>query len=427
MKSPTTSVRFYCLVALAALFAPAFLPPVARADVPAVSSDPLKGLGDWLAQPRENRPQLTDRPFAGASLTRDQAARARRLLWDDHVAAIRADREKEWNDQAITIGEHTLRFKSRRFGDKPEKGWSLYISMHGGGNAPAQVNDQQWQNQIRLYQLKEGIYIAPRAPTNTWNLWHEAHIDDLFDRLLDDAFVLADVNPNRVYIMGYSAGGDGVYQLAPRMADRWAAAAMMAGHPNDASPLGLRNIGFTIHVGGRDFAYNRNKVAVQWGKLLDDLRAQDPQGYVHKVVVHENLAHWMNREDVVAIDWMAGFTRDPLPAKVVWKQSTVTHDRFYWLAVPPGQSTAGSLVIAERKQQEIELEKVESIGRVTVMLSDAMLDLDRPLTITMNGRELFKGKVPRTIATLQSTLAARGDPFLAFDAAITVPLNAQAN
>ena len=63
--------------------------------------------------------------------------------------------------------------------------------------------------------------------------------------------------------MGYSAGGDGVYQLAPRMADRLAVASMMAGHPNDASPLGLRNIGFAIHVGALDSGYNRNKVAAK--------------------------------------------------------------------------------------------------------------------------------------------------------------------
>ena len=37
------------------------------------------------------------------------------------------------------------------------------------------------------------------------------------------------VDSDRVYLMGYSAGGDGVYQVAPRMADRFAAAAMMAG------------------------------------------------------------------------------------------------------------------------------------------------------------------------------------------------------
>ena len=82
------------------------------------------------------------------------------------------------------------------------------------------------------------FYLVPRAPTNTWNLWHQSHIDHFFDRLIQGAVHLMGANPNRVYFMGYSAGGDGVYQLAPRMADRLAAASMMAGHPNDASPLG---------------------------------------------------------------------------------------------------------------------------------------------------------------------------------------------
>ncbi len=44
--------------------------------------------------------------------------------------------------------------------------------MHGGGAVPVQVNDQQWLNQIQLYRPEEGIYVAPRAPTNTWNLSH---------------------------------------------------------------------------------------------------------------------------------------------------------------------------------------------------------------------------------------------------------------
>ena len=46
-------------------------------------------------------------------------------------------------------------------------------------------------------------------------------------RLIENLVALQEVNPNRVYLMGYSAGGDGVYQVAPRMADTLAAAAMM--------------------------------------------------------------------------------------------------------------------------------------------------------------------------------------------------------
>lgn len=382
--------------------------------------DPVSSLTAWLAQPPAQRAKLADQDFARAPLSKAQAERVRMLLWDEHVKAVRQDREKEWKDQAITIGSHTLRLKQKTFGTKPEKGWNFYISMHGGGSAPPRVNDQQWENQIRLYQPKDSLYIAPRAPTDTWNLWHEAHIDDLFNRLLEDAFVLGEVNPDRVYIMGYSAGGDGVYQLAPRMADRLAAAAMMAGHPNDASPLGLRNIGFTLHIGGRDSAYNRNKVAEKWGTDLDALRAEDPQGYPHKLVVHKDLPHWMNREDAVAVEWMAGFTRNPLPDKVVWKQSTVTHDRFYWLSVPAGEAKAGALVVAKRDGQKIEIEKAEDAARINVMLSDAMLDLDQPVIVSTNGRELFRGVPPRTVASLYSTLEGRGDPNGVFDASVTV-------
>ena len=46
----------------------------------------------------------------------------------------------------------------------------------------------------------------------------------------------------------------------------YTAAAMMAGHPNESSPLGLRNLPFAIHVGADDSAYNRNKVAKEWGE-----------------------------------------------------------------------------------------------------------------------------------------------------------------
>jgi hypothetical protein len=411
----------------------AFALSVASPSVPfagaaqAAAPAPTEGLREWLAKPRDGRPELKDQPFAKASLTKEQAEQAKQLLWDDHLADLRATRAKEWKDESITLGEHTLRFKHRQFGEKPKGGWSLYISMHGGGNAPAEVNDQQWQNQIRLYTPKEGLYIVPRAPTNTWNLWHEGHMDDLFDRLLEDAFAVADVNPNRIYLMGYSAGGDGVYQLAPRMADRWAAASMMAGHPNDASPLGLRNIGFAIHVGALDDGYNRNKVAGEWKKKLDDLRAADPKGYEHVAELHAGRGHWMEREDAVAVEWMAGFTRNPIPEKVVWKQAGRTHDRFYWLGVPPKEAKGGSLVIVSREGQKIEIEKVEGVAHLTVMLNDVMVDLDKPVTVTMKGRELFSGVVPRTIGELQSTLAGRGDPFLIFPAAVTVDLDEKAH
>lgn len=399
-------------------------PPEPRAS-DATGADALRELRAWLARPRAERPELATEAFASAPLSKEGAAGAGALLWNDHAERIRAERTAEWNAKEIHAAGKTMKFLSRSFGSKPADGWNLYISMHGGGSAPARVNDSQWQNQIKLYQPTDSLYIAPRAPTDTWNLWHEGHIDALFDRLIEDAIVLEGVNPNRVYIMGYSAGGDGVYQLAPRMADRLAAAAMMAGHPNDASPLGLRNIGFTIHVGALDSGYDRNKVAEKWKGLLDGLRTDDPKGYAHEVQLHAGRPHWMNLEDKVAVDWMARFTRNPLPEKVVWKQSSRTHDRFYWLAMPEGTARAGQLVIASRDGQRIEIERAEGVDALTVMLSDAMLDLDRPVSVSMAGGTLFEGKVTRTVASLAATLDERGDPKLVFPARVTVEFGAK--
>jgi transglutaminase-like putative cysteine protease len=385
-------------------------------------ADPIGPLAAWLARPPSERTLLSKEVFAAQPLTRAQAAKAKDLLWEDQVAAIRSTRTDEWRKESLTLGDHTLKWKQRYIGQKPKDGWNLYISLHGGGNAPVQVNDQQWANQIKLYQPKDSLYLAPRAPTNTWNLWHEPHMDGLLDRLIEDAVVLGEVNPNRVYIMGYSAGGDGVYQLAPRMADRWAAASMMAGHPNDASPLGLRNIGFTAHVGALDGAYDRNKVAAKWGGLLDDLRKEDPNGYAHEVKIHDGRSHWMNLEDAVAVDWMAQFTRNPLPQKVVWKQSSVTHDRFYWLAVPTGEAKGGQLLIVKRIGQEVHIEKAEQISGVTVMLNDAMVDLDQPVRIVMGGKELSNSVPIRTVERLAASLRSRGDRDLMFPAEVTVSL-----
>lgn len=383
---------------------------------------PVEELREWLSVPTAERPPVTGLPFAEAPLTREQAVEARRVLWEDHAAAVRATRRKEWEEQSITVGDKTLKWKHKHFGTKPAGGWNLFISMHGGGGAPARVNTQQWENQVKLYQPADSLYIAPRAPTDNWNLWHEPHVDPLVGRLIENAVVLGEVNPDRVYLMGYSAGGDGVYQLAPRMADRWAAAAMMAGHPNDASPLGLRNIGFTIHVGANDRAYKRNEVAAEWKQKLADLRTADPEGYAHDVQIHEGRGHWMNLQDKVALEWMARFTRDPLPKKVVWHQGPVTRDRFYWLALPKGRAKAGQFVAASREGQQVTVEKAEGVEELTVLLSDGMLDLDRAVRVSANGKVLFEGVVPRTVKLIRSTLAERGDPKGVFDGAVTVRL-----
>ena len=406
---------------LPAFFALALAFPVAAADA-AKSADAVKALRDALAKSPAALTDLADKDFAKVPLTKADAATAHDLLWRAHVAIIQKDRDAEVKDRVLKDDKLEMPFFYKTFGTKPKDGRSLWISLHGGGGAPKNVNDQQYENQKKLYTLDEGIYLAPRAPTNTWNLWHEAHIDRLFARLIEDLIVLEDVNPDRVYVFGYSAGGDGVYQMAPRMADSWAAAAMMAGHPNGVSLLSLRNVPFALQVGANDAAYNRNAVGKQYGEELDRLQKGDPKGYEHFVKIHEGKGHWMNLEDKAALPWMAKFTRNPVPEKVVWKQTGTPHDSSYWLAVPAKEAKGDSLVVAKRGGQAVEITSAENVKTLLIRLDDRMADLDKPVTVTQGGKELFAGTAPRTVGVLVRTLVGRGDPKLMFDAEVMVEL-----
>ena len=337
----------------------------------------------------------------------------------------RAERAAELKSGVLTVDGARMPIWATQFGPKSKDGTRpLWISMHGGGGAPAQVNDQQWDNQKRLYQPAEGVYVAPRAPSNEWNLWHQAPVDRLFERLIEDLVICERVDPDRVYLMGYSAGGDGVYQLAPRMADRFAAASMMAGHPNDARPEGLRNLPFAIHVGGDDGAFDRNKVAAQWGVMLDTLVQSDPGAYVHQVEVHAGKGHWMDREDASAVPWMAKYTRNARPLKVVWVQDDVTHPRFYWLAVD--EPKQGQRLVVTRQGQEITIVEAPPNLAVRILLDDTMLDLDKDVRVTQDGKELFTGRVPRSKAVIERTLQDRFDPKAAFTAEVKIITSATA-
>jgi hypothetical protein len=207
------------------------------------------------------------------------------------------------------------------------------------------------------------------------------------------------------------------------MADRFAAAAMMAGHPNETSPLGLRNLPLAIHVGALDGAYNRNKVAEEWGQKLDELQKVDPQGYPHLVKLHEGKGHWMDRQDAEAIPWMAEHQRNVLPKRVVWKQDDVVGKRFYWLAVDPADVRSRAEITATVAGQTIDV-RGEGVKRLTIRLCEPMCNLDEPIAIKSQDKTLFSGRVERTIATIAKTLSERGDPQGVFTAELEVQLPA---
>ena len=414
-----------CLWAAAAVILSAQLSLAGSLDSPELdahaSQSAIAALNDYLQSLAEPQIKIDELPATDVPLSKQDAKQARQMLWELRRKWIRRERKAEMDAREVQLDELTMPFAYHVYGEPDPKGRRLYISLHGGGGAPARVNDQQWENQKTLYRPEEGVYLAPRAPTNTWNLWHQPHVDGMIQRLIENLVVFEGVDPDRVYVMGYSAGGDGVYQLAPRIADRFAAASMMAGHPNESRPLGLRNLPFSIHVGGRDTAYDRNTVAEEWGAALDDLQKSDPDGYPHLVKIYPDKGHWMDREDASAVPWMAQFERNPAPQRVVWWQDDVTHDAFYWLSINQEQRQAGALVEAEIDRQTVHL-ATEQLEHVTIRLDDRLLDLDQPVRVEVDGQVVFEGTLPRTINNLAQTLQQRGDVGLMYSASLDVRL-----
>ncbi|WP_209332234.1 hypothetical protein [Lunatimonas salinarum] len=391
----------------------------------ASSQELRQGLEDWLAVSIDEREPLENFAFSQKHLTKAEAEFSIDLLLQDKQRQLLSDFGNQWESRELSYQGLQMPFFYQTFGEVPKEGRSLFISMHGGGNTRPETNDRQYKNQKHLYDEAmgslEGIYLAPRAPTNTWNLWHEAHIDDFFSRLIQLAVVKEKVNPNRVYLLGYSAGGDGVYQLAPRMADRWAAASMMAGHPNETSPLGLKNTPFALHMGALDAAYDRNKKAEEWKQLLDSLARNAPGTYIHQVVLHEGKGHWMQLQDASALAWMSDFTRNPVPEKVVWKQDDRHHTDFYWLGVPEELIETGGEVIAEYNPSRNEVNILSNYSsRLHIYLNDRMLDLDSPVTIKYQGTTIAQKIFHRSLQVIYHTLSAKGDPHLAFSCVLTV-------
>ena len=197
----------------------------------------------------------------------------------------------------LNHGGNAMRFLMEKKGEPDENGrYPLYITLHGGGEWTPEDNDGQWYGMFGYYReaVQNGIYIACRGITDTWDLHFRPESYPLYDRLIQAMIRLYQTDPNRVYLLGFSAGGDGVYQITPRMTERFAAANMSSGHPNGISLRNLMNCPFSIQVGVRDY-YSEDAMrcirGAEMDQVLNDYHDQTGYGYEHQVLVRVPAGH----------------------------------------------------------------------------------------------------------------------------------------
>lgn len=109
----------------------------------------------------------------------------------------------------------------------------LIVSLHYGGQVTPFYGRGLLESLIEPALRELGaIIVAPDSAAGSWaNPTSEQHVLELLDHIEN----LFNIDSERTLLTGYSMGGGGTWYLAPRHPDRFRAALVMAGRPQDDS------------------------------------------------------------------------------------------------------------------------------------------------------------------------------------------------
>ncbi len=432
--------------------------------LPTKAADPdTETLQAWFATAPDKRkqPEVSDRDLTAdeckallPQLWKACREGAQSLGWEETLPPLpptleemRKNPPKEpLRPSTLKIGDFTMPFLMLVKGEKPAGGWPLFIALHGGGgNAQAagphawDVNTREWQAQMSLFERvyePAGIYFIPRMADDRKGRWYLDHNQTAFEEVIRDSLLFRDVDPNRVSMLGISEGGYGAIRFAGNRPDRFAATnGMAAAEPLDTSPPeNMRNVGMRIDIGEKDTMFDRVGLARRMGERLTALKKEDPDGYDFLVNVQADRGHGIDYAE--GPKWIAQRVRDPWPKRVVWTvrpfDKTVALQN-YWLALPERPAKMPLFLTATAKDNTVTItaesesadkqSRVPSTeGTVLLRLNDQLVDLEKEISITVNGKALPPAKAPRRLAIMARTLAERYDPNFVFPAEIIVPL-----
>ncbi|MCY2929170.1 MAG: hypothetical protein NTV86_06680 [Planctomycetota bacterium] len=397
------------------------------------SSPKGKVLGEWLAEyfkadPAQGEPAP---PFDGAAtrqgdremdaLLKDNAPAIRKLAWQAYVSGwVRNELGGDFKANKVTWTTYTSPYTYKTVGKKPANGWPLFIAMHGGGGAPKELNDSQWRDMQRYYrdQPVEGyLYLALRAPNDVWNGFYDSYNIELAQKLIRQMTVLAGVDPDKVYLMGYSHGGYGAFYQGVRIPDRFAAVHASAAAPTERRLLArnLRNTVFSVMIGEQDTMYGRINECRWFDKTVKELRGDRTDAYPVRVMFMPGGHGGLPDRDMIRAMYDA--VRKPLPPHVTWEQADTCS--LNWLSTAkPGDAFVDA--VCENNAVTLTAERVTDL---TVWLDERLIDFSRPVTVTANGRTTTHALSP-SVRVLCQTLKQHGDPQFMFTARVSVTLPA---
>jgi hypothetical protein len=358
-------------------------------------------------------------------LLRDHEPAVRRVAWEVYKSApIHDAMRKDFDAKEVTFDQYLSPYVVRTVGTRPANGWPLFIAMHGGGNTPKEVNDSQWRQMQHYYhdhpEVGGYLYLALRAPNDTWNGFYDDYVYPLVDNLVREFLLFGDVDLNKVFIMGYSHGGYGAFAIGPKEPDLFAAIHASAAAPTDGETTGktLRNTVFTCMVGEKDHDYGRFERDQKFRETIRQFRGDRNDIYPVNVQFIPGNGHTglPDRDEILE---MYPAVRNVVPRELTWLMTDTVIKDFFWLRTgAPGKEQE---IDATCHDNRLVITTSGSVSDATVLLDSRLIDFQKPVTLELNGKTTTH-KLQPGLRVLCQTMQRRGDPELSFTAEIPLQL-----
>lgn len=333
-------------------------------------------------------------------------------------------------------------------GDMPKDGYPVFLYLHGSG-----PREHEWANGLRLakmFQDGPSMYIVPQIPQEgAWYRWWQRSKQWTWERILRILMSMPEVDKNRIYVFGISEGGYGSQRLASFYADYWAAAGPMAGgEPLINAPVeNLAHVPLSFLTGDKDFMFYRHLLTKTTGEKLDSMQRLFPNEYKHRVELIPDKGHSIDYTPTTP--WLARHKRNAQPHHFIWENlemDGLKRDAFYNLQVleeTDAYRTRYEFTANADNSIDIKVDGVKynatwkdphwgidmlfskdltpaQHGNLRVFLSDQLVDLKKKVTVRINGKQVFCGKVKSSKKTRKLSQELWGDPMRDFKHAVEV-------
>ena len=333
-------------------------------------------------------------------------------------------------------------------GDMPKDGYPVFLYLHGSG-----PREHEWANGLRLakmFQDGPSMYIVPQIPQEgAWYRWWQRSKQWTWERILRILMSMPEVDKNRIYVFGISEGGYGSQRLASFYADYWAAAGPMAGgEPLINAPVeNLAHVPLSFLTGDKDFMFYRHLLTKTTGEKLDSMQRLFPNEYKHRVELIPDKGHSIDYTPTTP--WLARHKRNAQPRHFIWENlemDGLKRNAFYNLQVleeTDAYRTRYEFTANADNSIDIKVDGVKynatwkdphwgidmlfskdltpaQHGNLRVFLSDQLVDLKKKVTVRINGKQVFCGKVKSSKKTRKLSQELWGDPMRDFKHAVEV-------